>query len=59
MVDFFLLRDVPFFFLALILLTNEFLTPSLFFLAEAAFFVFFLVPDDFAILFIMNNKLCT
>jgi len=32
-VDFFLLREVPFFFFALILFTNEFFTPSLFFFA--------------------------
>ena len=46
MVDFFLVRLVPFFFLALILFTNEFLTPSLFFFVPAFFFT-----DLFAVRF--------
>lgn len=41
-VDLLLGRDLPFFFLALMLLTKEFLTPSLFFLPPAFFAAFFL-----------------
>ena len=47
-VDFFFGLDVPFFFFALILLTNEFLTPSLFF---PLFFAAFLRDVFFAAFF--------
>ncbi len=50
-VDFFLDFDVPFFFLALMLLANEFFTPSLFFLTALFFGAAFLEVVFFLQLF--------
>lgn len=55
MVDFFLLLELPFFFRALILLTSEFLTPGLFFLAMP-FFATFLLTAFAIFLEDENNK---
>src|SRR5215203_5010056 len=62
-VDFFLVLDAPFFFLALMLLTKEFFTPSLFFLVlsffVAAFLgaVFFLGAAFFLVAFAIGYKI--